>query len=32
MAGINDNVGPQEEMNLLAEGDIKVKDVNIKVE
>ena len=32
MAGINDNVGPQEEMNLLAEGDIKVEDVDIKVE
>ena len=32
IAGINDNVGPQEEMNLLAEGDIKVEDVDIKVE
>ena len=32
MAGINDNVGPLEEMNLLAEGDIKVEDVDIKVE
>ena len=32
MAGINDNVGPQEEMNLLAEADIKVEDVDIKVE
>ena len=36
MAGINNNVGPQEEihaeMNLLGEGDIKLEDVDIKVE
>ena len=32
MAGINDNVVPQEEMNLLAEDEIKLEDVEIKVE
>ena len=32
MACNNDNVGPQKEMNLISEADIKVEDVDIKVE
>ena len=31
MAGNNDNVGPQKEMNLLSEADIKVEDVEIEL-